>query len=358
MSHTANQSEPVRSQTDYPEDEIELIDLLRVIWKWKYLIIGGTAICAIVAAIISLNMAKVYSVDTILEPGILNIINEGVEANRRVYIDSPENIKALIDVGSFENQILKYLVQLAGSQDIPEKIQFKTSIPKKSNALKVSYETSNIELGLLIVNYLNKLLSDKYSQFVKYYRKEIIIQLKLRNSEREKFLISQKSIKINLKNFEKRIKDLSSEIELIIKNTDNLIGDQQKFISKPRGENGILTALLYSNTIQQNMSLINNYKNQLNSYELKLESEKQKLTESEENIKNIMDQIGLLEFKRDSVQNIQILKPPTNSPYPIKPNKRLNVMLATMVGLFMMVFMSFLLEYISKNKKEKTSAQH
>ena len=104
------------------------------------------------------------------------------------------------------------------------------------------------------------------------------------------------------------------------------------------------------------MSLINNYKNQLNSYELKLESEKQKLTESEESLKNIMDQIGLFEFKRDSVQNIQILKPPTNSPYPIKPNKRLNVMLATMVGLFMMVFMSFLLEYISKNKVQKLSA--
>jgi hypothetical protein len=29
----ANHSEPVKSQTDIPEDEIELIDLLRVIWK-------------------------------------------------------------------------------------------------------------------------------------------------------------------------------------------------------------------------------------------------------------------------------------------------------------------------------------
>ncbi len=74
---SAKHSEPVKSQTDIPEDEIELIDLLRVIWKWKYLIIGGTFAFALVAVIISLNMTKIYSVDTILEPGILNIINDG-----------------------------------------------------------------------------------------------------------------------------------------------------------------------------------------------------------------------------------------------------------------------------------------
>ena len=66
-------SKPVKSQTDIPEDEIELIDLLRVIWKWKYLIIGGTFVFGLVAVIISLNMTKIYSVDTIVEPGILNI---------------------------------------------------------------------------------------------------------------------------------------------------------------------------------------------------------------------------------------------------------------------------------------------
>ena len=105
---------------------------------------------------------------------------------------------------------------------------------------------------------------------------------------------------------------------MINKNTDSLIGDQQKFLSTPRGENVILSALVYSNTIQQNMSLLNDYKNQLNDYELKLESEKQILTEFETKIKDNMDQIEHLEFKKNSVQNIQILKSPTSSPYPIK----------------------------------------
>ena len=71
MIQAVNQSEPVRSQTDYPEDEIELIDLLRVIWKWKYLIIGGTLVCALAAMIISSVMPKIYRIETIIRPGIL-----------------------------------------------------------------------------------------------------------------------------------------------------------------------------------------------------------------------------------------------------------------------------------------------
>jgi len=66
----------------------------------------------------------------------------------------------------------------------------------------------------------------------------------------------------------------------------------------------------------------------------------------------------ILEFKKENVQNIQILKPPMSSPDPIKPKKKLIVILAAFIGVFMMLFLSFFLEYISKNKKEKTSAQH
>ena len=44
-----------RDQTDQRrdqfEDEIELIDYLRVMWKWKWLIIGGTILCIVAVTI-------------------------------------------------------------------------------------------------------------------------------------------------------------------------------------------------------------------------------------------------------------------------------------------------------------------
>ncbi len=42
----------------HPEDEIELMDYLLVIWKWKYLIIAGTFAFALTAAIISFVLWK------------------------------------------------------------------------------------------------------------------------------------------------------------------------------------------------------------------------------------------------------------------------------------------------------------
>jgi len=67
------------------------------------------------------------------------------------------------------------------------------------------------------------------------------------------------------------------------------------------------------------------------------------------------EEIKILEFKKENVQNIQILKPPMGGPDPIKPKKKLIVILATFIGIFMMVFLSFFLEYISKNKMQKAS---
>jgi uncharacterized protein involved in exopolysaccharide biosynthesis len=190
-----NHPEPVKSQTDIPEDEIELIDLLRVIWKWKYLIAGGTVICAVAAVIISLNMAKVYSIEMVLTPGILKI-----EQNNNIYIDSVSNIKALIESGAFNNEILSQL-DTHKSDTIPKSVTFKVTLPGNSNLLKVVYESADIELGISILRLGKKLLMEKYSQFVKYFRKEIEMQLNLKKSEREKFLVSQDSVKINLRNF-------------------------------------------------------------------------------------------------------------------------------------------------------------
>jgi len=79
------------------EAEIELIDLLRVMWRWKYLIIAVTIICGLIAAIIGLNKVKIYSIEMVIKPGILSVKENGGS----VFIDSPQNIESLIDSETF-----------------------------------------------------------------------------------------------------------------------------------------------------------------------------------------------------------------------------------------------------------------
>jgi len=315
------------------EDEIELIDILRVIWKWKYLVLVGTVICGLIAAIISFNMSKIYSINMVLRPGILNVGEQG----KNVYIDSPQNIKALIDSGTFNNDILNYLNEIKMDK-VPKRLKFKVTIPKQSDTIKVQYETADIKQGVVIQDRLNKLLLETYNKLVQYFKNERDMKLSLLKSETDYIKTAIKSYKRNVKNIEKRIDELTPEIELIKNNTANLIKERDKLLSINPKENNILSALLYSNTIQQNLQLSNRYQDEINNYKGK---------------KNKLNVMKNLQFKKDNIQNIQFLQPATSSLYPVKPRILLNVILALAAGLFLMLFLAFFLEYLGKVKKSK-----
>jgi uncharacterized protein involved in exopolysaccharide biosynthesis len=332
----------------YYEDEIELIDILRVIWKWKYFIMAGTITCGLIAAIISFNVSKVYSINMVLRPGILNVREEG----KNIYIDSSQNIKALIDSGTFNNVILNYLHEMK-MENIPEKLKFKVTIPNDTDTIKVEYETDDIKLGMAIQKHLSKLLLENYIDLITYYKNDYDKKLMSLKSESEYIKATILSKKRNVKNIEKRIEELNSEIKLIKKNTTNLIKERDKLISKNPKENNILSALVYSNIIQQNLGLSNNYQNEINSYKKQKEDEIQDIDKSENQIAKKFNEIKNLEFKKDNIQNIQFLKPATTSLYPVKPKKTLIIILATFLGLFLMLFLSFFLEYVSRNKQKK-----
>ena len=544
------QTDQLQNGSTTPDDEIELIDLLRVLWKWKYLIIGGTILFAVAAATISLNMTKIYSVDMIVEPGILNILSDNENEGKRVYIDSPQNIKALIDVGSFENQILKFLETLPDSQNLPQRIQLETNIPKSSNSLKVSYETSNVKQGIQILNQLTKLLLEKYNNLIEYYKKDFEgkIQLKTSNiaelsnkitnventistveveydnkirtvitqisksenqisnvqndiatidveynkkkrlNETEISKISNDILKVKndistaqsdtdaavkqkanmistisaqkeakreqIKNLQKRVQEIQSEMGRVNNNTDLLIEERNKLLALTKNENNILSSVMYINTIQQNIGYLNSLKNEIytinnqifqtnadiekleneirdldiqkqnlgiqtdyktenlkvrinnleaeindlknknetmmkdKGYEVDnlksqindLEAENKELQVRKENLmkqktyeiatllsqikdlenqkKFISEEIKILEFKKDNVQNLQILKHPTGNAFPIKPKTRINVLLAGFMGVFFFVCLSFLFEHILNiNKKAKINKE-
>lgn len=412
-----HQPEQLKNTPNSIDEEIELIDLLCILWKWKYLIIGGTLLCTIAAIIISLNMTKIYSVETILEPGILNITSSGAGEEQRVYVDSSQKIKDLIDIGSFENQILDYLNAKNNHKNIPDKIKFKTNLQKNSAALKVSYETSNTDQGIIILDYLIKCLVKRYDQVTDLYRKNFYTDIQSKNeqiadtenqisrmkneisilqSEKDsipkEIAIKTATIAAKIKaktdqiiNSQTKLKDVNLDVERINKNTEYLIEERNKLLESKDNEN-FLPTLIYTNTIHQNIGYLNELKNAINQtnneisearsdingleneirdLELQKESSiyqtKQKIATFQSQINNLefrksvlLDDIKLLEFKKKNVQNIQILKAPTKSLIPIKPKKRIIVISVTFIGLLMMICISFFTEYVAKYRRKIT----
>jgi len=343
-----HQTQTKTQKVENHEDEIELIDILRVIWKWKYFILSGTVLCGLIAAIISFNMSKVYSINMVLRPGILSIGPEG----KNVYIDSPGNIKALIDSGTFNNDILNYLNKIK-MKNIPRKMKFKVNVPINSDTIKVDYETDDIKQGVIIQKYLNELLLGKYKNMVTYYKNESDMKLSTLKSEIDYSKATIQSFKRNVKNIEKRIDELTSEIKLIKNNTANLIKERNKLLSDNTREKNTLSALIYTNTIQQNLQLSNNYQNEINDYKQKKEDELQKIEKSENEIQKKSNELTGVQFKKDNIQNIQILQAPTSSIYPVEPKTKLNVTLTLVTGSLFFVFLSFFLEYLTRHKNTK-----
>jgi LPS O-antigen subunit length determinant protein (WzzB/FepE family) len=347
MSRSSH-SEPVRNQADDVEDEIELIDLFRVVWKWKYLITGGTIVCAIAALVISLMLPKIYRIETLMQPGVLRINEDGSS----VFIDTPDNIKALIENGIFDFKILSNLNNSMGS-DVSNALNIKVTLARSSNSLKIYYETSQIDRGIEILDLLGKFLTEEYSSYVKFFQNEIEKKLNIARAEIQKNKSIKQSNEKNIYNIEKRIHELETGIVFVNENTAYLYKERNRLLLKDKDESNILTAILYSNTIQQNLQLENKYKNDIKDLKFEKETELQNISELENMIQMQRAEIDNLEYKKNNIQNIRIMMKPHSSPNPIKPKKMINVILAVFVGIFAMIFLAFLLEYISRNKDRK-----
>ena len=185
-------------------------------------------------------------------------------------------------------------------------------------------------------------------------------------------------------NLQKRIADIDLEIGRISQHTDLLVKERDAFLATKKTENYVLSSMIYTNTIQQNINYLNSLRGSTNdinnqiyeqnaeiqSFEntikdLKAQKEsvkkqtKYKIDNLESKIKDLesekgytVQEIEVMQFQRNSIQNLQILQPPESSSHPIRPREKLNVVLGAVLGLFFTIFLSFFLKYISKHKKQ------
>jgi len=123
---------------------------------------------------------------------------------------------------------------------------------------------------------------------------------------------------------ENRIKELEAEIEFL----------RMKRDSDLRGEQGRIRDLEYG----------------IRSSEM---STKHNIAVEERRIYGLTSEIESLKRERDKIVGVVLKQPLTASPVTAKTKR--NVLLATVVGLFLMVFLAFFLEYIQKHKGESRS---
>jgi len=301
-------------------DEINLFQYFQVIWRRKFFIIALCIIAVIATAIISYKMPPVppvppvYRVTATLSPGLLS-------RSPDVYVDSVETIQALIEGGSFNTKIMESL-KLG---PLYSNMQFKTTLAKNTNILSIFYDTENPAHGKMIMVELLK-------QLMEYYRNR---------TEPGKEVIdnSINMLKEKMELLKVREKNLMTRLKVGEENTNVIMKERNEMLKKSEKADAV-ALLLYSNTVQQNISYIDSLNAGLDENRLNQETTKEEILN--------------LKLDKMKIEGLKIIQEPYSSttiPVPVKlMNKKKNIAIAGVTSLFLGIFLAFFIEFIKKVK--------
>ncbi len=287
-------------------DEIELIDLIRVLFKRKKMIIVTTLLITALAVTLCFVLPQKYSVSFLLELG---------QDEQGKSIVSPAAVKVAIDNDAYVDALRSNL-----SLNAQTGLKFKIQTPKKTELLYVEYKTAQPEIGLKVLQQLRELI-------------EVDVNKKLAQKKtRLKNEISLASIQE--RSWRKKVKLLDGQIEQQHKSIKNLTETRQDLVKNSSSDSVAL--LLYSNEIKNSFE----YLNQIN----------EELTEDQTEILSAHIKVQMLQASYDNLQGLYAYKNPTVSDGTISPKKPLIVALGFMLGLMGSVMLAFLREYLQQHK--------
>ncbi len=365
------QREPTRYREDRFEDEIELIDYLRVIWKWKWLIIVGTLFCALAAAIYSFThpVIKMYNVSALIEVPVIKMYNVSalIEVDPGAKLDTVDKMKSMIEYGLFNQRIVDDLSNLQGIPKL-ENLRFEVAIPNGLNMLDIAYKIPNVDLGKAVLNSLIKQLEQEYAQ-------QVTLQFNRKLGEISRHIARVKARKEEVRLIEVRIDQIGKVLQEAQLTSDKLSAKRKATLLNPDDRTGRANIFMEAAAINQ----VINYPLTLRDRISYLVSEKKFTseeimseisiikdlaagvpslkTEGEANIWDhenfilkLKSKIDSFKSGRDQFTGITVRQAPTASPIPVSDKAKLHVILAGAVGFFVVLFLAFFLEYIQKHR--------
>ena len=192
------------------DDEIELMDLLLVLWKWKRMIILITFFSMVIAALAGFMMPKIYEVSMAVEPGVIGLKEDGAP----MYMDIL-NIKGKIENGIYNAQIVKKM----GIDPFKTQLKFKVVNPKDTKFIKITSEWKSAEIGngKKILKQLADLITYDGEKIIQRRKEDFDKQISLKMSDIQENNNQIKYKEAILKNIRERKADLVQEIKQVNK---------------------------------------------------------------------------------------------------------------------------------------------
>lgn len=279
-------------------EEVELIDYLRVIRKWKWLIVLVTFACILAAGAISWLQPPSYQAKLILKIGQVTTVNEN-GGFQEIMIEDPNNVKERLRskpllLSIIENKQLK-LEPIILRDAKAELVRIEPK-EQKSNMLKFSIQAGSSEEVISLIDLIAEEIIDQH-------RKKFDEAMKIN------FLLQEE--------LEKEIASIEEEIRGVKSTLSQIEG-------RP-GDDVSVKILLQANLAEKERTL--------------------------SKLKGMYRRVQLANSPIGS-ENTKILAPAIKPKRPVSPKKLLNINLAAIVGLMGAVMVAFFLEYLQKVKGE------
>lgn len=326
------------------EEEVELIDILRVIWRRRYLLSGGLVFFIIVALILCHSLEKVYRTTMTIQPGRIVFDDTG----KQVFIDPIETVAGRIGAGIFNDEIVAGLL-LPDRVDEAGDLKFKVEIPKQSDVIIVSYDNTDAQFGAEVLSELFRQIQKQESRLLDKFRDHYGRKISLAKIELQKHITLEQSYAANIRNLDMRTMEARSDIAMISRNNITLVHEKKKILGKGSDAENALSLLFYSNAIQQNVQYVNGVKKELSEHVILKEEGLQKIIQSKMEQEKINEQILNMEKMKNSVSPVVILRKPTADRKPVKPKMPLIFLLTFFSGFFITLILIFFIEYIRDN---------
>lgn len=368
------------------EDEIDLGELVGVLWRRRWLMLGVIIFFVVLAIVYCFVSTPRYEIIAQLRPGITGFNDKGDPVrdwspndivtwfSREGYLDivagllgdnaSIPEIKANSKRGGKVITLSLYWPDSRqGKQILGSVIAALTSTKSKDIQRRLALSRQQIRQAIHMTK------SDL--EHIPIERGRLDDQITLLKNKLQVMNTELETIKKDKAQTGEVIKRLRGQIDTINKNTAKLMKLRQQMVS---GESDKFALLMYSNIIQQNISYITgleqrvaNLERQLNGYLVKEAGKSEEIRSAQIKIKdlqverdqelsmkeaNLQKSLQTLQAKLDTLSPVEVVQSPFSSLKPVKPAKRKIVAVAFALGCFMAVVMAFLREFWVKNREQ------
>ena len=327
------------------EDEIGLLDYFKVLWKRKWIVIGGTILSLVIAGVLSSRVKPVYRVEAIIHPGHYFIKTE-LGNIAKIEAEKYQQIAFKVKSKAYNNRIAQELG--IDESEIPE---IKAGSIESLGSAVIWIDSHEKEKAKKVLDFLVLLITKEIDKVIEDRVNSLEWSIKKAKTEEKIVKTRINALKKRLNSISERKKEIAGEIEFLITRIDDARKEYKDLLTKEtRDKLDNFLLALYRNMVNQLLNQIDDLRKIL---------AREKIIE-EETALAILNANSRMEIKENEVKNkewmkslisyTEITKEPQVSKNPLPPGKKLIVLVTGVMAVLVLTLFVFFLEVVDKRK--------